>query len=399
MDAIVFAIESGHSTVEWQRVLTMSSAQQPEKFKNNPATNRRRFLKMLGLGMAPLVLPRWVSGAEPAVRIGIFGPSHCAVPVVFAHLAGYFTAQGLQVELTNYPSMSAIAKDLISGHLDFGQLVVPLVFALHTGTGPFLDPTPMVIPQITGTDGAVMMFRQGAEIRTPQDLRGKTITNHSRLAVHYLLNMMFLERHGIDVVKDLDFRVMPLNRVTQEMQQGAIDVSIMPEPINAVMENRAIAKAYMLSRHLWPNHPCCCLAARQHTQIRKPRQFEAVTRAMMRASHAVNNPDTREATISLLQGTSDYNSDRISKPVLLRAFTPGRADFHPFPYQSAAILIMEEMQKYGLLDPHVDPQAMAREVFLSQHARKTMTDLNFSPPTDDFRVEKVLGRQRLFHRS
>ncbi len=366
----------------------------------SPAT-RRQFIKKVGaIAAGATIMPagRLVAGTGTLreVRIGTFGPSHCATPFVYAQLRGFFKDEAVNVRLTNYETMPSIAKDLISDKLDFGQLVVPLALAIHTGSGPFSTPTPVAIPQITGCNGAALLIREGAAIKRPSDFKGKTLANHSPLSVHYLLNMMFLENHGLDYQKEVDFRIVGLGKIMDAVKAGEIDALVMPEPMNAVMEAKGIANIYMLSKYLWPNHPCCSLVTKRSTLDGNEELVAAVTRAMTRAALEVDNPDTREETVDLLRSSQQYKYRTIDKKVLLRAFIPGRADFHPFPYQSTFMLIAEEMTKYRLLPAGTDTRRLAAEVALSDFSRARISEVGGEPPAHNYRAEKVLGTLRQY---
>ena len=280
------------------------------------------------------------------INIGAFGPSHCSIPIVYAKLHSYFKKAGLHVNLTNYPSMPMIAKDLVSGKLDFGQLIVPLVFAIHTGRNPLGLKEPMVISQIVGTNGSALMVKKGSGITSPELFKNKIMANHSKLSVHYLINRMFLETHGLDFKNDVNFKIIKLQDVVNAMQNGEVDTFVMPEPKNAVVETKGVGDVYLLSKYIWPNHPCCSLVARKELYEKEKELVTDVTRAVTQSGLYANQPDTREQIIDTLQSVPDFRFDTIPKDILKKAFTPGRSDFYPFPYQSTAMLIIEIMKKY-----------------------------------------------------
>lgn len=378
----------------------MKSTREDRKRQVPKGVTRRQFLKSAGgisasiLLAGDLCIGRHASAAVRAareIRIGTFGPSHCAVPFVYAKLSRFFEEEGLNVDLINYPTMPLIAKDLIDGEIDFGQIIVPLALAIHTGAKPFKAPVPLAIPQITGTNGAAMMIRQGVNIKGPLDLKGKILANHSKLSVHFLINMMLLEGHGLVPDKDLNVKIVELGNVIDEVRNGAVDAVVMPEPKNAVMEAMGIASTFMMSRYIWPNHPCCALVTRQEVFKTDRGLVAAVTRAITRAGLMANNPDTREETVDMLRTSDKYNYNAIAREVLLRAFIPGRADFYPFPYQSSAMLIVDHMKKHGLLDHQSDSRALAESLFLSDFSRSIIEGLGEQAPHDNYRTEKILG--------
>ncbi|MBW2467185.1 MAG: ABC transporter substrate-binding protein [Deltaproteobacteria bacterium] len=365
-----------------------------------PRYDRRQFIRKAGgfvLTSAVLSPEIFTPGTSFAitgrrtVNIGCFGPSHCATPIVHARLRNYFDKAGLRVNVTNYPAMPLIAKDLVSGKLDFGQLIVPLVFAIHTGKNPLGLKAPMVICQITGTNGAALMVKKGLNISSPEDFKGKIMANHSKLSVHYLINRMFLETYGLDFQNDVNFKVINLNDAASAMQRGEVDTFVMPEPKDAAVETEGIGEVYLLSKYIWPNHPCCSLVARKELYENERELVADVTRAVTQSGLDANQPNMREEVIDILQSVPDFKYNRIPREVLKKAFTPGRSDFYPFPYQSTAMLIIEIMKKYGLLDADLEARKTAEEVFLSDFSRQVMLDLGADPPDENFRVEKILG--------
>ncbi len=371
-------------------------------------STRRNFLRGLATFSTSLFAGRMFSGAKHVwaainipdeIKIGTFGPSHCSVPFVYAKLDGFFKQEKLNIVLINYPNMPLIAKDLINGKLDFGQLIVPLAFAMHAGAKPFSSATPIVIPQITGIDGAALMIRKNAGIQKPQDFKQKIVSNHSKLAVHFLINMMFLEKYSLNYRKDLNVKIVELGEIVNAVKDGQVDAFIMPEPKNAMMEKMGIAKVYMLSRYLWTDHPCCCLVTKREMFKKNKELVASVTRAMTKAGLSANNPDNREETIDVLRSSEKYKFDKVAKDVLIKAFTPGRADFYPFPYQSSAMLIIEEMKKYDLLNRNIDARKMAEEVFLSDFSRSIIKEAGFEPPLSNYRTEKILGQLRNYTNS
>jgi nitrate/nitrite transport system substrate-binding protein len=379
-----------------------------KKSMSNSRCTRRNFLKKAcgiaaatSLAGSNLLQPASIIAAVLTPRpitIGIFGPSHCAAPVVFTHLKGLFKKEHLNVNLINYPDMSLIARDLINGKLDFGQLVVPLAFALHTGANPFSVKTPVVIPYICGTNGAALMVRKGSGIIHPSDFRGKTVVNHSKLSVHFLINMMFLEKQGLYYAKDVRFKVIELDKVADAMKGGEIDSFVMPEPKGAMVEQAGIGDIYMLSKYIWPNHPCCALVARK-TYFEKNRESaSSVYRALARGGLMAHEASAREELVDLLRSTPGFKYDRVPRQVLLNAFTPGRSDFYPFPYQSTARVIIEIMKRYRLLPKETHDQKLAYEIFLTDYARKVMEEIGAHPPKSNYRAEKILGQLKEYTR-
>ncbi|MBU4306087.1 MAG: ABC transporter substrate-binding protein [Candidatus Omnitrophica bacterium] len=366
-----------------------------------PEFTRREFLKNMGIAAGTacfagleILSPEQIFAqvlVPKEINIGTFAPSHCAVPFVYARLKGYYKDENLNVNLINYPDMPSIAKDLAGGKLDFGQLITNLPLVMHTGSKPFESAVPMVILAVTGVNGAALMVRKGANITSPADFKGKTLSNHSKLSVHHLINRMFLEHHKIDYEKDIQFKITELDNVVDAMKNAEVDAFVMPEPKDALVEHLGLADVFMLSKYIWPNHPCCVLTAKREYFDKNKGLAETVARAITRAALSANEAATREEIIDVLQSSPDYKYDKVPKAVLMKAFTPGRSDFYPFPYQSMARLIIEKMKEYKLLPAETNNKQLAEDVFLSDFSRKIIKDLGATPPKSNYRPEKILG--------
>lgn len=141
---------------------------------------RRDFIKntlLLSSNLALTSLPL-VSFTTPKINlnkeitIGIFSPSHCAAPLIFAEKKGYFKDEGLSVKLINYPTMTALARDLVSGSIDLGQLTVPLIFAIHTGANPSKLHENLDMSMVLGVHGSNLMVNKDSKIIRPIDFKG-----------------------------------------------------------------------------------------------------------------------------------------------------------------------------------------------------------------------------------
>ncbi len=372
---------------------------------DSSAWTRRKFIARVGgavlsagaLGTGLLrpdaIMASVATGRE--VTIGTFGPSHCSATFVYARMKGLFQDR-LTVHLVNYPDMGSIARDLASGKLDFGQLVVPLAFAMHTGSKPFAAKTPVVIPQIAGTNGSALVIRSGAPIAKPADFKGKTVASHNALSVNHLINVMFFEANGLVLDKDVKYKQVDLEQVGPALKAGEIDAFVMPEPADALAEHTGAGKVYLLSKYIWPNHPCCALVCRKDFYDKNATLVADVTRSMTRAGLTINEAENRESTIELLRSSDAFKFDKVPAPVLKNAFTPGRADFYPFPYQSSALIIIDIMKRLGLLAKDVNDKRLAEEVFLSGLSRKLMKEVGAEAPAKDHRMEKILGKLKTF---
>lgn len=360
---------------------------------------RRLFIKHSLLATAGYALAGFpnLSYAIPSNKskakllIGIFSPSHCAAPIIFAEQRGYFSETGIKVELVNYPTMSALAEDLVAGVIDLGQLTVPLAFSIHKGASPLGLNHPLVIPMILGVHGSNLMIRKDSGISQPSDFKNKVIATHTKLTVHYLLVRLYLQRNGINTEEDVTMSIVRLNDLTKTLDQGSIDAFMMPEPINALAEETGQAHTYILNQFIWRYHPCCGLVARKEFFIGQNRnEMLNLVSAITKASLYINKERNREELVNALEKTT-YGFELLPRKVIEMAFAFSRSSFYPFPYQSTAVLLLKMMRDYELLPP-MDVHSTAAEVFRSDFMRECLAKIGKKAPRKNFRPEIVLGR-------
>lgn len=360
---------------------------------------RRDFIKntiLLSTSLSLKSIPE-ISLAAPVVLqkrriiIGIFSPSHCAAPLIFAEKKGYFKDEGLNVQLINYPTMLGLAKDLIAGKLDMGQLTVPLIFALHLGANPANVQQKLVMPMILGVHGSNLMISKDSAITRPSDFKGKTIATHTKLAVHYLLVRLYLQENGVDTENDVTMSIVNLNDLTTVLKRGELDAFMMPEPVNALAENTNEATTYILNQFIWRYHPCCGLTARkEYFDSQDRHKTFAIISAVSRASLYINKERNRQELVSVLMKTS-YGFELLPRKVVNLALAYSRSSFYPFPYQSTAVLLLQLMREYKLLS-NPDISRTAKEVFLSDFMRESLSAIGNKAPRKNYRPEIVMGR-------
>jgi nitrate/nitrite transport system substrate-binding protein len=359
---------------------------------------RRKFVKLGGAALTSLGLasgfPNIVAAIpKTVVKIGVFSPSHCSSPMLYADLAGHYREHGIQAEIIFASSMSQLAKGIIDGELHFGQLMVPLVIAAHTGSGPFSrENTSLVSPMWAGTNGGTMVVRNDSHIRLPNDLKGKRIGIHSRYLFHYLIIMELFERYGLNPSQDVTLKIINMDDMIRALEADEIDAFINPEPISSAAVSKGLGRDFILTKDLWFRHPCCCLASRRSLLEDEPTLFRDVVTATLRSSLELNEASTRDLRLKMIWGRIPQ-FQKFPFEVTQDAFTPGRSDFEPFPYQSSARVVAKLLQKNGLIPETVSAEKTVAEIFLSDYTRTLMQSINAaSVPESNNRSEWVVGR-------
>jgi nitrate/nitrite transport system substrate-binding protein len=72
---------------------------------------------------------------------------------------------------------------------------------------------------------------------------------------------------------------------------------------------------------------------------------------------------------------------------------PDRADFDPMPWQSMAVWMLTQMQRWGYIKGEVNYKQIAEKVFLLTDAKKRMKELDQKVPDGAYPKFKVMGRE------
>jgi len=359
---------------------------------------RRKFVQLGGAALTTLGLtsgfPNIVAAIpKHVVKIGVFSPSHCSSPMLYADIAGYYKEQGVTIEIIYVDSMSKLANAIITGDLHFGQLMVPMAIAAHTGSGPFAQKnTPLVSPMWAGTNGGCMVVRDDSNIRLPGDLKGKRIGIHSRYLFHYLIIIELFERYGINPSKDVTLKIINMNDMIHALESDEIDAFINPEPISSAAVARGIGRDFILTKDLWFRHPCCCLATRKSLFENEPTLFKDVVSATLRSALELNETTNRDLRLKMIWDRIPV-FQKLPLEVIQSSFTPGRSDFEPFPYQSSAKVVAKLLQKNGLMAETISAEKTVADIFLSDYTRSLMHSINASPiPDSNIKAEWVVGK-------
>lgn len=364
--------------------------------RNNKIT-RREFVKTASTAAAAGVLLGEMTGftrfvrASTKVSIGVIAPSHCALTMVYAGMNDAFKKNGINAEIVYLPDMPDIAKGLLSGDLQVGQLISPVFFAMHAGAGPFKDKaTPMVCAQTAGTNGGVLIKAKDSPIKRVADLKGKNIGVHSPLMVHSLLFNTLLVRYKLNPREDLNIKVIAMNDLIPALKKGEIDAFINPEPLATFSVLQGAGAEMMSTKNLWFQHPCCLVSMRKDFFDSDRELAKAIYASTMESGLYLNDAKTRfDALARVHRDSAIYN--KVSLDGLKKAFVPGRSDFQPFIYQSSGRAVLSMMRDAGILPAAVDFDDMVSQTLLSDLSREIMLSVGGNPPAENSRPEKIVG--------
>ncbi|MDR7152122.1 nitrate/nitrite transport system substrate-binding protein [Hydrogenophaga palleronii] len=357
---------------------------------------RRRFLRAVGKGTAMAaiasVLPVGTMQAmaqdkgaleKTNLKIG-FIPITCATPLIMAHPLGFYEKQGLKVEVTKTAGWALIRDKVINKEYDASHFLSPMPLAMSMGLGSNTVATNVAtIQNINGQ--AITMSIRHKDNRDPKNWKGFKFGIPFDYSMHNFLLRYFLAEHGINPDTDVQLRVIAPPEMVANLRAGNIDGFLGPDPFNQRAVYEEVGYLHTLTKDLWHGHPCCAFGTTTEFIQQNPNTFAALYRAVLTAAAMARQPKNRELIAKVIAPAQYLNQPEV---VLQQVLTgryadglgsiknvPDRADFDPMPWQSMAVWMLTQMQRWGYVKGDVDYKAIAEKVFLITDARKHMKDL------------------------
>ena len=356
---------------------------------------RRRFLQAVGAPTALAALSALfpLAAAKEAfaqggklektdLKIG-FIPITCATPIIMADPMGFYKRQGLNVEVIKTAGWAVIRDKTMNKEYDAAHMLSPMPIAISIGAGA--APTPYTVPAIENINW------KGFKFAIPFDY-----------SMHNYLLRYYLAENGLDPDRDVQIRVVPPPEMVANLRADNIDGFLGPDPVNQRAVFDGVGFIHLLSKELWDGHPCCAFAASKEFVTANPNTYGALLRAIVEATAYAQKAENRKEIAAAISTPNYLNQPlTVVEQVLTGTFAdglggvkkvPDRAGFDPFPWESFAIWILTQMQRWGQIKGEVDYQKIARDVFLATDARRAMEQAGLVAPTSNTKSITVMGK-------
>ncbi len=332
------------------------------------------------------------------LKIG-FIPITCATPIIISSPLGFYEKYGLKVELVKMKSWEQIRDSAIAGELDAYHMLSPMPLSMSLGLDSLPFPINLVsIENINGSAITVAMKHQG-KVSKPEDFKGFKIAIPFVYSMHNLLLRYYLAAGKINPDKDVQIITIPPVEMMRKLETGEIDAMIVAEPFNQLAVTKKIGFIHILTRDIWPGHPCCSFAASQEWISQHPNTFRAVNKAIIDSSIYARNPFNRREIAQAISAPEYIDApESILIEILTGRFAdglgkiqnvPDRIDFDPYPWKSFSYWITSQLVRWNLLADNIDHETLADEVFLTILARQISKQLGQTPPTTILRYEQL----------
>ena len=375
---------------------------------------RRRFLHAVGKGSAMAaiasVLPvaslqamaQEKGGAieKKDLKIG-FIPITCATPLIMAHPLGFYSKQGLNVEVVKTAGWALIRDKMLNKEYDATHFLSPMPLAISLGAGS--NATPMNVATIQNTNGqAITLSVKHKDKRDPKDWKGFKFAVPFEYSMHNFLLRYYVAESGLDPDKDIQIRVVPPPEMVANLRAGNIDGFLGPDPFNQRAVFEEVGFIHLLTKDLWNGHPCCAFGTSTEFIQKNPNTFAALYRAVLNAAAMARDAKNRELIAKVIAPQQYLNQpETVIAQVLTGKFAdglgnvknvPDRADFDPMPWQSMAVWMLTQMKRWGYVKGDVNYKQIAEKVFLLTDAKKVMKSLDMKVPEGAYPKFTIMGK-------
>jgi nitrate/nitrite transport system substrate-binding protein len=319
-----------------------------------------------------------------------------------AHPLGFYQKQGLTVEVTKTAGWALIRDKMINKEYDATHFLSPMPLAISMGLGS--NATPMNVATIQNVNGqAITLALKHKNNRDPKNWKGFKFAVPFDYSMHNFLLRYYLAEAGINPDTDVQIRVVPPAEMVANLKAGNIDGFLGPDLFNQRAVYEEAGFIHLLTKDLWNGHPCCAFGTSAEFILKNPNTFAALYRAVLTSAAMARDPANRELIAKVIAPAQYLNQpEAVLTQVLTGKFAdglgniknvPDRADFDPMPWQSMAVWMLTQMQRWGYVKGDVNYKQIAEKVFLLTDAKKHMKSLDQKVPDGAYPKFKIMGKE------
>ena len=334
------------------------------------------------------------------LKIG-FIPITCATPLIMAHPLGFYSKQGLNVEVVKTAGWALIRDKMLNKEYDATHFLSPMPLAISMGLGS--TATPMRVATIQNTNGqAITLASKHKDKRDPKLWKGFKFAVPFEYSMHNFLLRYYVAEAGLNPDTDIQIRVVPPPEMVANLRAGNIDGFLGPDPFNQRAVFEEVGFIHVLTKELWDGHPCCAFGTSAAFIQQNPNTFAALYRAVLTAAAMAREARNRERIAKVISPQAYLNQpETVVAQVLTGKFAdglgnvktvPDRADFDPMPWQSMAVWMLTQMKRWGYIKGDVNYKQIAEQVFLLADAKKHMAEIGGKPPSGAYPRFTIMGK-------
>jgi nitrate/nitrite transport system substrate-binding protein len=266
---------------------------------------RRAFLKSVGAATAlaaisqffPLRTATEVFAAggpleKTKLKVG-FIPITCATPIIMAQPMGFYSKNGLNVDVVKTAGWAIVRDKTINKEYDAAHMLSPMPIAITLGLGS--QPIAFTVPAIENINGqGITLAMKHKDNRDPKQWKGFKFAIPFDYSNHNYLLRYYLAEHGIDPDNDVQLRVVPPPEMVANLRADNLDGFLAPDNICQRAIYDGVGFLHILSKEIWDGHPCCAFAASREFITQAPNSYAALIRAIVDATTFASKAENRK---------------------------------------------------------------------------------------------------------
>ena len=252
--------------------------------------NRRSFINTAAVALTASALPVWAQGAPEKTKVGIAVGGKAAfyyLPLTIAEQLGYFKAEGLEVEISDFAGGSRALQAVVGGSADVVSGAYEHTINLQAKAQMFQA---FVLQGRAPAVSLGVSVKAMPNYKTLADLRGKKIGISAPGSSTNMVANMILARGGLKP-GDVSFvGVGTAAGALAAFRAGQIDAMSNIDPVMTMLEQKGEIRIIADTRSLKGTQeifggpmPAGCLYAPTEFIQKNPRTVQALTNAMVRA--------------------------------------------------------------------------------------------------------------------
>ncbi|MFL6605869.1 MAG: ABC transporter substrate-binding protein [Steroidobacteraceae bacterium] len=213
------------------------------------------------------------------------------------------TGPKYEYEYSKYNGWPEIKESLMSGRIQAGYMLAPLVMDLAD------KGIPVKIVSLGHRSGAVIMVRTDSPYQHFRQLAGKRIAIPSRFAVDFLFLRRLLAQEQMRV-EEFEIIEMPPPDMPAALYANAVDAYCTGEPFGAAAQSAGYARPLRMTRDEWPKYICCVLTVREELIKENPAMVQDLVNQILGAGTWLDQqPENREKAVQIASGQKFFNQD------------------------------------------------------------------------------------------
>lgn len=295
----------------------------------------------------------WALPEPRKIKLAINLNAVCIAPVTVADDQGFFRNHNLDVEFVNFGnSTEVLLESLATGKADAAVgMALRWLKALEQGFDVKLT---------AGTHGGCLrLIGQENGPRTYEELKGKTIGVTDMAGADKNFFSLMLKRHGVDPVRDVTWRVYPIDLLGTALDKGEIQAASGSDPMMYRLKNQPGKRE--LSTNLvedYANLSCCVVGVGGNLARKDKPVAAALTHAILQA-HAWAAQHPEAVAKAFLAHSINTTAEEVS--AILNEHTHAHYSVGDAFVKEIAVYA-RDLKAVDVLRPSTDPLAFAESI-------------------------------------